>query len=800
MKNIKKQSFISSVINALLNVTNDEWPRIFVSWLMQFFYKAGYIMGWTVLIAMFVTKYGIAALPYFFILYSLFRILSAFIYANFINHFRKDLVILFTALAGCLTLFVGLLFSSFNSGVFIIIAIGVLAVFFSQIYILNTAFIEDLFSPLESERTFPIIESAETIGGIMGGLIIALFASSMQPVILVYLMMASLLFIIPIMISHRQILKKLPFIHFRKKKVFSKINISVIKDSLSHMKQFPFLKVLMIVMFCQWIFNNLLEFQYTSAVYNGVSEGAQAEHELAKGLGTLQIIFHSFALLMQLFVAGRIMSYLGVISSMLLHPLVALLSLGTLLFRFGFASAVVTKMNFEMTNIIYVNSYHSSYYAMGHKIREQIRELLEGFIQPLGALAGMLVLLILEQIFHDNTLTTTITLLMIGIMVLMLMVILKNENKYTHIAVKNLTHSNNVILQLNAVEVLGQKGHRGATEILTKTLKNPLINDKVKIKIISTLGHIKDQDSTLEILDCLKSQNSQVKVAALKSINKFEHIAKDFVKFPFSHYRINEVLKDIFSKEDDREIKSLIITIIAKMNKNDIVPFILELLKTNDSRLTADCISVCSYFNDINLVHYLIPFLESEDPKIQANTIYALWQFKNYRVKLLPVLDELLHSTDLRKKIAGYRVAGDIKAIQERNRLKDSLKSPYAIERLEAAGALSKMNYNDGIKIMVDSILLENEKLKSRALILLDSIPDRISSQIKNLLLRRVSAYINLILAESSKTSLDELDTETLIKLRKAYDLVNDHEEVQNIDEIITKNNQILKTLQFNPS
>lgn len=389
---------------------------------------------------------------------------------------------------------------------------------------------------------------------------------------------------------------------------------------------------------------------------------------------------------------------------------------------------------------------------------------------------------------------------MFGIMVLMLTVVYKNENKYTHVAVKNLSNTNDLILQLNAVEVLGQKGHRGATDILTKTLRNPLVDDKVKIRILEILGHIRDHNSILEILDCLKSKNSEVKIAALKSIIKFDNLEKDMVKFPFSHYRLNELLKEIFSKEDDREIKILIMTIITKLNKNQIAPFILSLLESKDNRLIADCISVCSYFNDINLVHYLLPYLESKDPRIKANTIHALWQFKHYRIKLLPMLDEMLNSKNQRVKIAAYRLAGDIKAIQEKNRLKESLNSADPYEILEAAGSLCKMKFQDAITIFIDLILGEDEDIKLRAMKMLDIFPEQIREMIKKLLLRRVSAHINFILSESNKTSLEELDTETLIKLRNAYKLVNDHEEVQNISELINKNNNLLKALQFNPS
>lgn len=796
----RKNGIISSSFNKLFNVTGDEWPRISLSWSLQFLYKIGYIIGWTVLLAKFLSLYGIESLPYFVILYSVFRILSAIIYSNFVNQYRKDNVIVISALLGCLTLFTALLFLTINQFAFIIISIAALAIFFSQIYILNTAFIEDLFTPLESQRTFPIIESAETIGGIIGGLLITLVAGEMQSFIMIYIMIASLLLITPIIISHRQLLKKLPFIRFKKKKFSPKLSLESIKESVQHMKSFPFFKVLLIILVGQWIVTNLLDFQYTSAVYEGVSEHGNVEAELTHGLGSLHMLFYSFALLMQLFIASRIISSLGVVGSLMLHPLVTLFSLSTLFFRFGFSSAVLAKMNFEMTNIIHLNAYHSSYYALEHKTREQLREVLEGFAQPIGALTGMLILLFFEQIFHGHLLNTVITLFMAAIMIGIMLVLLKNEKKYTHISIKNLLHSDDILLQLNAVEVLGQKGHKGIIDVFTKTLRAENLDPKVKVKILETLGHMHEKESLLEIIDNLKSNNAKVRFAALKAINKFEKIEKDILNLPFSHHRINETLKYVFEHEEDKNAKALIVSIIAKMNRNNVVPFIFELLKSKDNRLIADSIAVCAYFDDINLIHYLLPYLESEDPKIRGNTVAALWQFKHYRSKLLPVLDNLLYSSNSRDKVAGFRVVGEIKAIQEKNRLKDSIKSTNPEEKLEASIALCKMGFFEGIKSLVDIIISKEEKLKKRALDSIDSMPESVIKVLKSNLLMRISSYINTILAESNKTSLEELDTDVLVELRNAYDLVNDHEEVENINDVINKKNQFINILQFNPS
>ena len=49
-----------------------------------------------------------------------------------------------------------------------------------KIKIFIDSFIEDLFSPLQSERTFPLIEAAETFGGIIAGLTITFLSNSIE--------------------------------------------------------------------------------------------------------------------------------------------------------------------------------------------------------------------------------------------------------------------------------------------------------------------------------------------------------------------------------------------------------------------------------------------------------------------------------------------------------------------------------------------------------------------------------------------------------------------------------------------
>ncbi|MCD6109305.1 HEAT repeat domain-containing protein [bacterium] len=797
----EKNSWLSrTILNKLMNITSDEWPRIAISWSLQFLYRAGFIIGWTVLLSIFATRFGIMALPYFFILYALLDILGAIGYSFILERFSKDMMIIITALGGALLfLLVGLL-SFYSETLFIFIAIAGLSVVFTQLYILNSGFIEDLFSPLESERTFPLIESAETIGGIVGGLLITGYVGVLSAGYLLNFLVVILIMFVPIMIFHRQLLKKLPFIHFKKRHKKTGINFAKIKENLGHIKRIPFLKLLLVVVICQWVFSNLLEFQFIEALFGHLPEGAHMEKELTYGLGSLQILFHSVALLMQLLVASRIISSLGIVSSLLLHPLVTLLSLGTMLIRFGMPSAILTKLNYEMTFTIYKNAYHSSYYAIESKIREQVRELLEGFAHPLGTLVGMGTLLLLEQFFHGTTFNQSVTVLMIAIMGIMLFVIVKNDRKYTQISIKNLLYSKDTAVQLNAVEILGQKGHKNATEILTRMLNETEIADKVKIRILNTLGHMKDPESLSEIIDALEHKNPEIRKASLIALEKFNTFTKKETKHPFSTHRTNNILKKMFLEENDYAIKSLVMGVLAKHSSNKIVPYLLSLLKSAKGYQKADAIRVCGNFHDISLVHYLMPFLESDDPIIKSRTIVALWQFKKHRMKLLQEIKNMLFSKNKADRLAAYYILGEINALQEKNRLLDLLKSEDEDEKLAVAIALVKMNIREGVPIIIERIVYDESSRKNLLYLLQLTLGKRMKNYMLRVLNQTVSLYINHILSESNKKVLEELDTNTLMKLRSAYELVNEHEEVENVDKVLrASTKQYNQELQLNP-
>lgn len=791
-KHFNKTKTVRDLFNRIVNVTSDEWPRIYLSWSMQFLYRASYIIGWTSLIAIFVTSYGILMLPFFFVIYSLAKMVSAYIFSHLINKFPKDRIIMYTSLIGATLFFLVSMTRIINPDLFLFSSIIIFGMIISQLYILNSGFIEDLFTPLESERTFPIIESAETIGGIIGGLLVAFLAPVIPTESFITILVISLALLAPIMLFQRYFLKKIPYLTHKKSKG-SHFKFRNIKDFFENVKLIPFLKVLFIIVVSQWFITNMLEFQFTKAIFQNIPANAiHPEQELTHGLGSLHIFFYTFGLFMQILIASRILGSLGVIGSLLLHPVVTLLSLGAMLFRFGLPSAILAKLNFEMTSIVHKNAYHTSYYAIDPKMREQIRELLEGFAHPLGTLLSMFLILGLQYVLVGSALNTSITVLMIGVTGFMLLVLLKNENHYTRLSVKNLTQSLDSTLQLNAIEILGQKGHKNAVNILTKTLKKADLEKKVTIKILDTLGHIKAHDSILEILDYVNHEDRRVRFAAIKALQNYNVVQKKQKSGrPFSIFRINNVLKRQFQVEDDEDIKALIIKILAKLNKRKIVPYLIDLLKSPDPTIQANCISACYFFNDINLIHYLLPFINSRDPVVRAHTIIALWKYEDYKKTLNTALKHMLHSKDPNVRVEAYMVIGRVKAHLETNRLIATLSSVNKTERLVAALALASLGKNDGNEIIVDILIHSNATDREIILHRIDSLSKTSKSKIEALIRQKVSAFINETYLIHEDLDIETLDRSALIKLRNAYELVNEHEEVQNINNLLINTNPI---------
>lgn len=819
-----------SFFSKIFNIAPPQWPRVSECWLITFFFKVGSAIGWTVLTAAFVGRFGITFLPTLFVINAVLIILSTFFFERLIMRIKREVLMILMILIAA----IGLFFASFlydrSPFAFFTLIILSESIFLAQFNVFIPILVGDRFTPLESQRTFPFIESADSIGGMIGGGLVGIFAQRFPINWFLYFWIACLACIIFVFIITSFVRIALPPLPFRISSSTNRESKDQIKRVFRSIKIMPFLKGLIAIVLLQWVFMNFLEFQYTKAIQqtitrtpeqtvvkidshlfqtavlsspdgvknistlnpesHGRSMSVAQQTLLAQKLGQLKGIFHAGALLIQVLFASRLITSLGIVGSLLLHPVIMLMSLVGMFLKFGFVSSVITKMNFEVTNVIHKNAYFASHYAMPKSIRDQAAEFLEGIVRPMGTIISMLFILGLQFAFSGRDLTLWIHLVMFCIMALILIATIRLQPKYTKITKDQLFSNLPYPEKLNAIEILAQKGHKNAPFILIQKLNDiasgtsqePLL---IRMRLLSALGQSKDYNVLPEILDALYDPNPDVRLEAAHALMNFHRIGEQFYAQAFSRFRMIESLKEVFRHEKSAAVRNAIIRVFSLIHEPAIVSFLLEVLHEPSSEIRADCIYTLGLFHDPNTAYYIVPYLKDPDPVIKAKAVVALWQFSKYREQLEQEIKNMLASSHTSEIKAAIFVIGEL-GLPWKQELFTHMQSADESLQLEAAYALTKSADPHGFAVLLQNILyLPNENFEVIRRFL-SRLKPKAKTMVESLLVNFIAHQLHNLAQQYRGKSLAEIDRAVLEQLRRLYTLVDEHEELFAIEQAQT--------------
>ena len=790
LKEIKQISFF----NKLFNVHGYEWPKIGMAWLVRFFYRIGFVIGWTVLVGLIVTTYGIAFLPYLFVMNAIFVIIGSFVYSTILFKYKRQNLMVGTIFITGLLLLTAIPFADSHRSLFFALVIVSVAMFLTQFKIILSGYIEEMFTPLQSERTFPLIESSDTIGGILGGLMVTLLAKDIEPQAFIYLWVGFLFLIIPCMYMYEVFNKEVAL--FQRNEVKHKKRgkdigvLAEIKNDFLSVENVSFIKGLFLIVFFQWLLFNLLEFQYTKAVFQNISglvldAGSGMEHAFIHDLGALFILFSSSALLVQFFIGSRLINYLGVAGSMMLHPIVTLLSMLGLTFSFSFLPAVMTKNNFTITTIIHTNAYHSAYYAVDEKLRDHTRELLEGVVRPVGAIVGTLALILLQGFFEGELLIYYVNLLMLLVAVLMFYVAYTQQARYTQVALDDLVGQRPRRIRVNAIDILAQRGHKDALPVLLKVLadkKEPVV---IRVKVLRSLGELRDPKAIEGILEVFSSSKVAIRSAAIETLLCYKKLGSVGKRRLFFEYKMVEALKKFYKFEKREEVRAKIISLLSRLSTIGTLEFLLGILAHSRGKLRENAIYALGKFNDKAVIEFLLPYLDANSPWQKINTAVALGQFDEYKDEMLYIIADFLHSGDVAKISAGLYAIGEVGLKDKRGLCVSYLQSEHMDIRISSAIALAKMGYNDATPVLLD-LLFDKDGVGSRKIKkMLKNVDVRISKNIDKILKQVVSVEISKLMEKHKNKSLSRLGRKTLHTLKWLYSLIDEYDEIEVIDNIL---------------
>ena len=199
----------------MFQVKRVEYERVLLTLLMIMAHAYGYAIGWTAVHTLLVKRMGIEYLPYIYIILSASGVVGSLIYLFFADKVRRDtLLIWFALLTGGAILFSFFFVTdqdfmaqklgfSLHLEIFFIIITTAQGLGNSTLITQVWTVINDLFTPEQGRRTFPIIGSATAIGGILGGISIKLLIPLVGITHLLIAWSASVLVIIPLCLRIR---------------------------------------------------------------------------------------------------------------------------------------------------------------------------------------------------------------------------------------------------------------------------------------------------------------------------------------------------------------------------------------------------------------------------------------------------------------------------------------------------------------------------------------------------------------------------------------------------------------------
>ncbi|MBD3360883.1 hypothetical protein GF366_03725 [Candidatus Peregrinibacteria bacterium] len=779
-----------SLLNKLFNVNGSEWPRIGAAWAICLMYKIGFVIGWTLIVGLFVAKYGIFSLPYLFVLNALFTIAGTFFLAAFLDRYRKQYIMVFTLLFAAFSLFLAYYFSSSSQPLFFSFLVLAEAFFLVHFKILFTGTIEENFTPIESERTFPLIESSETIGGIIAGLIVVLMSNYIPLQIFVLIWTGIVLIMIPCIFLYEHLNKKVKVIPKIKPKRNSFQIYNKIKNELANSNAFSYLKGLFLIVLFQWFLYNLMEFQYTKAVYQSVSSvvidsGSGFEHSLVHDLGQFFILFSVAALLIQLFIGSRLISSLGIFGSMLLHPLVTLLSVFGMTISFSLPSAILAKTNYTITSIIHLNAYHSSYYAIKENFREHVRQFLDGIVRPLGAVFGTLILILLQRFFTSASVVFAVNISMIIVCFVIFVVTYIQQVRYTSVALDELINSKDKKRRYNAIDILAQKGHKSSIPFLRKILLNKKEPVSVRVRILKAFSELQDLSVVSDIIKCLKSEESAIRYAALDTLLSYKILYKKKKEHMVLEHRLIETLKNLYEKEIKDEIRFKIISVLSNISSVASFEHLLGIVKNKKGKLKAEAIYALGNYDDENVVKYIRPYLSSKNLDIKIAAVIAMGKFKSSRDEAVGIISNFLHSKNNKKIEYALYAIGELNIRKKKKECLKYTHSKNIILKMKAGIALAKMGYDESIPVLVNLVFSGDYEIANNIKKLCKNVDVRISKNFDKIVKHLVSEKIEKLAPCNCSQSLDSFDSTRLINLKQLYCLAEEYDEVESINNIL---------------
>jgi HEAT repeat protein len=414
----------------------------------------------------------------------------------------------------------------------------------------------------------------------------------------------------------------------------------------------------------------------------------------------------------------------------------------------------------------------------------------EGVIVPIGVLLAVFILFLLQVL----TLSILFPLILCFIGITLIILSYRLIPKYTHCAIKNLSVAKNIREQLHAIEVLGQKGHcqEQATKTLCHILEQTETHDAIREKIIRTLQHIQSNETLHDFSRILEKEEEsiEIKVKILEAMLKFDSLREFGKSKMFAQHKLLAILNTLFESTNHEYLKKLIImNIFSHLPADQVVPFFLKIMKSDDEKLQAVCLRSCQMFDDPDIVSYIEPYLNHENSRVRSHALISLWKFHDKDL-LQKYLLELLQTENHEYIIAGVYAIGEIQDANNQELLLPFLNHENNEVRIHALIAQAKLGDESCVSSLIEILFGENEELAHKVFEMLKRrVPKNVYDELIHQIKHRVAKKVWEIIGHHPKPSiLQSLSPERILYLRRLYTFAGQHDDILILEQAVVAN------------
>ncbi len=634
---------LRGVFKKVFNIRDGE---IYISFLMQlyiFLVITALLLIKPTVNAIFLSKLGANQLPNGYILVALIAVLSSYFYNKVVHRFsiKKITILTFLFFGGCF-LVLGFLLNSeviFSTPLlyFYYVSVSLFAVLTtSQFWIIANM----IYNAREAKRIFGFIGAGAIAGGIFGGYLTSIIATHLGNNYVIILAGILIVSCIPLLqYIWRLRVKKL---NNYLKKQRQKNDISSYSSSLHLIIKSKHLMYLALITGVSVLIAKLVDFQFSDFANKAILDA----DKLASFFGFWFSTFSIVALSIQLFFTNRILSYLGVSSSLLLLPIgIVLASLIFLIAPELWVMVLIKGIDGSFKQSINKASIELAIMPIPHRIKKQAKSYIDVVVDSIATgIAGLLLIFVIKKLELTTLYVTVITLFFLFIWILLIYRLRGEYFRSFRMSIQNSLDKNedDAIDTKNSLNVVSEILTNGSEQDISNVLNGITKSQAITFKhnIINLLDHEANQIKRLAI----QQLYSFAEGTAVAKIKKLIYIKDDETVYAAMEYLMehssietDEVFKSYLDHQDDYIANAALLCLAKESQRNPKLAADYELesrieekiqeliMPVNEHRVQeiAEMLVTVGYSGIFKYYTFITTYFDHADPYIVRHAIQA---------------------------------------------------------------------------------------------------------------------------------------------------------------------------------